>query len=1286
MAATLFVFSAAGAPPGIVGWGYNRYGQTTVPAGLTSVAIAAGGEHSLALKNDGTVVAWGFNDFSQTTIPAGLTGVVGTAAGQLHSLALKSDGSVIGWGYNYYGQTTVPAGLTGVVATAAGYYHSLALKSDGTVIGWGWNYYGQTTVPGGLTNVVAIAAGQLHSLALKSDGSVIGWGYNDYGQTTVPAGLTGVVAIASGARHSLALKSDGSVIGWGNNGNGQTTVPAGLTGVVAIAAGSEHSLALYRVTMPSIITAPQSQTVIALSNLTFTVTATGTAPLSYQWQFNGVNIIGATNADLTLTSVSFANAGNYNVVLNNAYGSVTSVTATLTVLPTIRYYYDRNDRLVGVEYARGISIAYQYDGNGNLIRQLTMSRASETNGLPVLWKFLNGLAGTNAATADGLYDDPDGDGWTNYQEWKAGTNPKDAQSTPNLLGNPGTNIASLTLPFTPSNFVVGVGQLDGLRAEEIVLGADGNPGTNINFLLVLTQTSTGWQTQRVDVGTFGITSIAVGQVTNRPSAAIYIGLRGATNGSGRVMEFTSSGGVWQSNLVALSTNQAAFVLGVLGQDALVSIATTNLPDGSLSAARFTTTWKLSLLDGHSSRRGLGTLLPSQSLGGSARALRLLDSGSIAAGSLGFGVLTSNLLSYWRLDESSGNITDSAASNNTLMNYNTVTFSPGLIENCANFGNDGGFRNLRRNDSLGLTVDQPKSFSFWLKMNFDADSNHEWPLQIAFGGVTTSGYVGFYYQGSTHNLAIIKTDNNGHSALIEDTVTLGTTSWHHLVGTTDGTTWRLYVDGTLAGNAADYVNNGGNGVYPTPFFTLGAGDRPDRFSIDEAGVWSRALSADEVTLLYGNGSGVANVPELSGLLIPELAATRTNNWRGDSLAAGFLHGANGSSIFYTFTDDKNANGVVDFGDDFVTAEYLVSGTNASLLTLSRQFIASPTVAQSYGLASVNYLNRSNEVFFTGEPDGHVFAWTGDGSTNALRRDLFSAYHSGYGWHAMTSVKTLEPGEGLAGLRVNPTNPATCNVILWPPQPVLNIPANLIHQTAPLARVLPAPAAGGTIADVHVRLWDSEGDASLPYLQFSPDTTNWFDVTNITQMDSQAWNVNTRLSAPPGGAEHSLFWNTTGLFTTGITNIFLRTRARDVTLLGDWSEPSPYTITISADSDGDGLPDAWEIARFGNLSQGPNGDPDGDGFTNLQEYLADTDPADGNSYLRITGIHRVANSMQIDWKGGIQATQYLQRRFSIGTSNLIWQDIYTSPPPTSVSGYYQDLMGTNKAGWYRIRVKR
>ena len=233
------------APTAVAAWGNNNDGETAVPAGLSGVsAIAAGVNHNLALKSDGTVVAWGANFLGQRIVPVGLSGVTAVAAGGNHSLALKSDGTVVAWGDNSYGQRTVPAGLSGVTAIAAGLNHSLALKSDGTVVAWGDNSYDQRTVPAGLSGVTAVAAGGSHSLALKSDGTVVAWGSNAEGQRTVPAGLSGVTAIAAGLNHSLAVKSDGTVVAWGRNVEGQSNVPGGLSGVTAVSGGLYHSLAL----------------------------------------------------------------------------------------------------------------------------------------------------------------------------------------------------------------------------------------------------------------------------------------------------------------------------------------------------------------------------------------------------------------------------------------------------------------------------------------------------------------------------------------------------------------------------------------------------------------------------------------------------------------------------------------------------------------------------------------------------------------------------------------------------------------------------------------------------------------------------------------------------------------------------------------------------------------------------------------------------------------------------------------------------------------------------------
>ena len=82
----------------------------------------------------------------------------------------------------------------------------------------------------------------------------------------------------------------------------------------------------------SLVTQPQSQTVVAGSNVLFTVTAAGFGLLSYQWQFNGASIAAASNTSLVLTNVQTTNAGSYTVVVTNSLGSVTSAAAVLTVL------------------------------------------------------------------------------------------------------------------------------------------------------------------------------------------------------------------------------------------------------------------------------------------------------------------------------------------------------------------------------------------------------------------------------------------------------------------------------------------------------------------------------------------------------------------------------------------------------------------------------------------------------------------------------------------------------------------------------------------------------------------------------------------------------------------------------------------------------------------------------------------------------------------------------------------------------------------------------------------
>jgi hypothetical protein len=223
-------------------WGDNRWGQTTVPTGLTGVTqVSAGNGHTCARTTAGTVACWGDNGSGQTTVPAGLTGVTQVTTGYLHSCALTTAGTVTCWGDNSF---TVPAGLSNVKQVSAGSYHTCAVTNAGTVTCWGSGLWGQTRVPAGLSGVTQVTGGYLHTCALTSAGTVTCWGDNGSRQASVPAGLAGVVQVSAGYYHTCAVTGAGAPTCWGSNSDGQASVPAGLPHTTQVSSGAEHTCAL----------------------------------------------------------------------------------------------------------------------------------------------------------------------------------------------------------------------------------------------------------------------------------------------------------------------------------------------------------------------------------------------------------------------------------------------------------------------------------------------------------------------------------------------------------------------------------------------------------------------------------------------------------------------------------------------------------------------------------------------------------------------------------------------------------------------------------------------------------------------------------------------------------------------------------------------------------------------------------------------------------------------------------------------------------------------------------
>ena len=355
-------------------------------------AVASSGASSLALQADGRIVVGGHfstlggqprSDLGRlmadgTLDPSLNQGASGTTWPSVFSVAVQSDGKILVGGYF--------ATLAGEARSCIGRLNSTdpateSLTCDATTITWlrggaspeitrssfdastdgtNWvNLGAGTRISGGwqLSGIAVPTNALVRALGYVTGGFYSGSGWmvqtllaaprvfsQPVSQTNSPGSVAAFSVVAGGvAPLSYQWLKDGITLGEGGNVSGVQTPTltlsnlagadeGGYSVIISNSFGSVTSLvATLTVLDPFIAGSPTNQNVNAGDDVTLSVTALGTAPMGYQWRKDGAAKPGATSASLTLTNVQGADAGFYDVVVTNGFGSLTSAVALLTV-------------------------------------------------------------------------------------------------------------------------------------------------------------------------------------------------------------------------------------------------------------------------------------------------------------------------------------------------------------------------------------------------------------------------------------------------------------------------------------------------------------------------------------------------------------------------------------------------------------------------------------------------------------------------------------------------------------------------------------------------------------------------------------------------------------------------------------------------------------------------------------------------------------------------------------------------------------------------------------------
>jgi hypothetical protein len=203
--------------------------------------------------------------------------------------------------------------------------------------------------------------------------------------------------------------------------------------------------------------------------------------------------------------------------------------------------------------------------------------------------------------------------------------------------------------------------------------------------------------------------------------------------------------------------------------------------------------------------------------------------------------------------------------------------------------------------------------------------------------------------------------------------------------------------------------------------------------------------------------------------------------------------------------------------------------------------------------------------------------------------------------------------------------------------------------------------------YMQIWGPDQDELRVYYKTSAVGT-WTWLATYTN-DVSAWTQRT-LSLPNPNSTYYIGFEGNAKWGWGVG-------IDDIVVMGE-----PVTTSH-------GTPIAWlQLYGLTNFNSEAEDilDGDGDGKLAWEEYVCDTIPTNRDSVLSLLGVTPRTNGVEVQWKGGIVSTQYLERTSNLYPTGTPWTGLFTNIPPTSITNIWLDPVGTNVLRFYRVRVVR